>query len=165
MAINITRNKQAGRTAAWWIYEGATFTVYVMDTSWTEGTSTDPPAAKAPYESWISPVDFTVAPELTLTVTGGAVDYGYMATHIAEIPQLVFTLNYSPMDGDYTYTDLVITSTVAKSSALVSGDPAWAETFTVATIHEDPPITMDASLDSKVYYLDISAISAEGTES
>ncbi len=159
MAVDITRNKQVGRAAAWWLYEGATFTVYLMDTT----GAASPPDNFAPYDDWISPTDYRVDSQLELTLTGGSVDYGsLMDTHIVYVPQLVITLNYPTLTsyGDYTFTDLVVTSTIAKSSSLAGGDPAWAGDFTVATIHEDPAITMDASDDTKIYYLDITATSA-----
>ncbi len=163
MAIALTRNRQVGRAAAWWLYEGCTFTVYLMNTS---ADPLPPPGIQdgtAPYEDWISPTDYRVDSQLDLTLTGGDVDWKLLNTHIAEIPQLTVTLNYPSLTsfGDYTFTDLVITCTIAKASSLAIGDPTWAGTFTVACIHENPAITMNAADDSKIYYVDVNATSAD----
>ncbi len=158
MTVGITRNKQVGRAAAWWLYEGATFTVYLMDS--TGGGAI--PDDYAPYEDWVSPTDFRVDSQLDLTLTGGSVDYGVLDSHVVHVPQLTITLSYLALGPlyNYTYTDLVITSTIANSSTLGNTDPTWAGTFTVATIHESSPITLNAAFDSKTYYLDITSTSA-----
>lgn len=143
MTASLTPNREAVKSALWWLYEGATFLVSLADTT----GAGSPPALDGPYDDW---APYLLDGAYDLFLTGGAVDYDATITDRAELDRLVITLDYA---SNVTYTDLVIVCVPAVDPG--ASAPLYAFPL-VAVIHESSPVTV-LSTESKTYNLDLFA--------
>lgn len=141
MAASLTPNREAAKSALWWLFEGATIFVLLADAS----AASPAPALDGAFSNW---VPYLLDSSYDVFLSGGTVDYDGTITDRAELPQLTITLDYA---SSVTYTDLLIGCIPAVDPG--AGAPAYAFPL-VAVIHENSAITL-ASTESKTYLVDL----------
>ena len=146
MAAVLTPNREAVKSAMWWLYEDAVFGVLLANTT----GAGSPPALDGPLTDWITPTDYTLADQYDLFVTAGTVDYDATIADRAKLQQLSIVLDYA---STVTYTDLIVVCVPAKDPG--ASPPTYAYPL-VAVIHESSPVTL-LSTETKTYNLDLFA--------
>lgn len=144
MAASLIVNRDAALSALWWMYEGATISVVLADTT----GAASPPSAQADLGDWFSPTNYALSEDYDLFVVGGTASYDATVTTRAKIPQLQFVLDYPTT---VTYTDLLLFSFPAIQPG--ASYPDNSIPF-IGVIHESTPITL-ASTESKTYNVNL----------
>lgn len=145
MPATLTKNKDAAKSAAWYLFQGATFAVILANTS----AAATPPAQSGDFLNWLVPTDYTLADSFDLFLTGGTVAFDATLTSRAKLPQLQIVLDYAT---NVTYTDLLI---LCIPQYVPSGAPAGSTCF-LGVIHESSPVTL-LSTETKTYNVDLFA--------
>lgn len=141
MAASLTPNREAAKSALWWLYEGATILVVLADAS----AASPAPALDGPFSGWFS---YLLDSSYDLFLTGGTVDYDATIIDRAELQPLTITLDYA---SSVTYTDVLIVCVPAVDPG--PSAPAYAFPL-VGVIHESSPVTL-ASTATKTYVVDL----------
>ena len=141
MAASLTPNREAAKSALWWLFEGATIFVVLADTS----AASPAPALDGELSNW---APYMLDSSYDVFLAGGIVSYDATLIERAELPPLTITLDYA---SSVTYTDLLIGCIPAVDPG--ASAPAYAFPL-VAVIHESSAITL-ASTASKTYVVDL----------
>lgn len=146
MSATLTPNRDAAKSALWWLFQGGSIVAVLANTS-AAGT---PPASSAELVDWLVPTDYTLSQDYDLFLTGGSVVYDTTVTSKAKLPRLQFVLDYATT---VTYTDVLLLGIPAYTPG---SSPPSGSTFYLGVIHESSPVTL-LSTQSKTYNVDLFA--------